>query len=245
MTDKTDIKALREQAETAKVCGGMFAISGEQALSLLDQLEAERQRADRYHFVAMSALEAQAEISEQLGISEDECDGSPEQIHEKIEMLQTELAALKGDQVPVALIDERQGSGGFCLTQHGRRLSLKHGTELFTAPQKPVVDYFSSLVERGKIAAEKAMSKHPQPNYVLLKVAEEAGEVVQAGVHYAEGRMTWEDLEGEVIQLIAMLNRLMVEGDQVNGVRPPQEIESAGGIVTSDHSGDGDDKVGK
>ena len=46
---------------------------------------------------------------------------------------------LKGDQVPVALVDERQGSGGFCLTQHGRRLKLPHGAELFTAPQKPVV----------------------------------------------------------------------------------------------------------
>jgi len=42
--NKTDIAALRELAETAKVCGGMFAISGEQALALLDQFEAERQR---------------------------------------------------------------------------------------------------------------------------------------------------------------------------------------------------------
>lgn len=48
-----------------------------------------------------------------------------------------ELIALKGDQVPVAMVDERQGSGGFCLTQHGRKLNLQHGTELFTAPQKP------------------------------------------------------------------------------------------------------------
>lgn len=46
--------------------------------------------------------------------------------------------SLKGDQVPVALVDERQGSGGFCLTQHGRRLNLPHGTELFTVPHKPV-----------------------------------------------------------------------------------------------------------
>lgn len=46
---------------------------------------------------------------------------------------------MKGDQAPVALVDERQGSGGFCLTQHGRRLKLPHGTELFTAPQKPVM----------------------------------------------------------------------------------------------------------
>ncbi|MFS7308441.1 hypothetical protein [Rahnella inusitata] len=49
------------------------------------------------------------------------------------------IREMKGEQVPVALVDERQGSGGFCLTQHGRRLNLQHGTELFTAPQKPVV----------------------------------------------------------------------------------------------------------
>lgn len=65
------------------------------------------------------------------------------------------------------------------------------------------------------------MIKFPQPNYVLLKVAEEAGEVVQAGVHYAEGRETWENLEGEVVQTMAMLYRLVTEGDQVNGVIPP------------------------
>lgn len=82
-------------------------------------------------------------------------------------------------------------------------------------------DYFSSLVSKARQSAEKAMIKFPQPNYVLLKVAEEAGEVVQAGVHYAEGRETWENLEGEVIQTIAMLFRLVTEGDQVNGVIPP------------------------
>lgn len=49
MTDTTDIKALRRQAETVKACGGIFSISGEQALSLLDQLEAERERADDAH----------------------------------------------------------------------------------------------------------------------------------------------------------------------------------------------------
>lgn len=82
-------------------------------------------------------------------------------------------------------------------------------------------DYFSTLVNAARLAADKAMRKHPQPNYVLLKVAEEAGEVVQAGVHYAEGRMTWQDLEGEIVQLLAMLIRLVTEGDQVNGITPP------------------------
>lgn len=83
-------------------------------------------------------------------------------------------------------------------------------------------DYFGSLVLKARESAEKAMVKFPQPNYVLLKVAEEAGEVVQAGVHYAENRMSWQEVEGEVVQLMAMLFRLMTEGDQVNGVIPPQ-----------------------
>lgn len=83
-------------------------------------------------------------------------------------------------------------------------------------------DYFGSLVLKARESAKKAMVKFPQPNYVLLKVAEEAGEVVQAGVHYAENRMSWQEVEGEVVQLMAMLFRLMNEGDQINGVIPPQ-----------------------
>lgn len=83
-------------------------------------------------------------------------------------------------------------------------------------------DYFSALVAMARKSADKAMRKFPQPNYVLLKVAEEAGEVVKAGVHYAENRMTWEEVEGEIVQLMAMLIRLVTEGDQINGVTPPQ-----------------------
>ncbi|MCC3740260.1 hypothetical protein LLQ54_10235 [Rouxiella badensis] len=48
-------------------------------------------------------------------------------------------------------------------------------------------------------------------------------------------------MEGEVIQLIAMLNRLMVEGDQVNGVKPPKAIEAAGSIVQTGDSDKEDD----
>lgn len=88
-------------------------------------------------------------------------------------------------------------------------------------------DYFSSLVAMARTSADKAMRKFPQPNYVLLKVAEEAGEVVQAGVHYAENRMTWDEVEGEIVQLLAMLIRLVTEGDQINGVTPPQVVRAA------------------
>jgi len=97
-------------------------------------------------------------------------------------------------------------------------------------PPQPVAmpdDYFAALVSKARPAAEKAMRKFPQPNYVLLKVAEEAGEVVQAGVHYAEKRMSWEQVEGEIVQLLAMLIRLVTEGDQINGVTPPENTRAA------------------
>lgn len=86
MTDTTDTAALREQAETAKACGGMFAISGEKALSLLEQPEAERQRADANEPVR--------------------CEGVPQHVHDMIDLqetideLQAEVAELKGEQVP-------------------------------------------------------------------------------------------------------------------------------------------------
>ena len=82
-------------------------------------------------------------------------------------------------------------------------------------------DYFGNLVAKARVAAAKAVIKFPQPNYVTLKIAEEAGEVVRGAVHYAENRMKWEDVEGEVVQLLAMLIRFVTEGDQVNGVIPP------------------------
>ena len=85
--------------------------------------------------------------------------------------------------------------------------------------------YVDNLLERAVAQMLTAQEKFPQPNYVLLKVAEEAGEVVQAGVHLAEGRdFTKDDLDAEIIDLIAMALRLAVEGDQINGV-PPKTFE--------------------
>lgn len=90
------------------------------------------------------------------------------------------------------------------------------------------VDYFGSLVEKSRLSAQKACVKFPQPNYVTLKIAEEAGEVIRAAVHYAEGRMSWNEVEGEIVQLLAMLIRLVTEGDEINGVKPP-DIRAARG----------------
>lgn len=90
------------------------------------------------------------------------------------------------------------------------------------APQAHVAgDYFAELVAKARVAAEKASRKFPQPNYVTLKIAEEAGEVVRGAVPYAEGRMPWDEVEGEIIQLLAMLIRFVTEGDEINGIRPP------------------------
>jgi hypothetical protein len=77
---------------------------------------------------------------------------------------------------------------------------------------------FFALCVEGTIEADRAMKKFPQPNYVISKVAEEAGEVVKAAIHCSEGREKPQEVRSEIKQLIAMLYRLWVEGDQVHGL---------------------------
>lgn len=75
-------------------------------------------------------------------------------------------------------------------------------------------------------SADKAMLKHPAPNYTITKIAEEAGEVVKEAVHTAEGRGDMANLRNEIVQTMAMLIRLYVEGDQVHGLPPVIGIET-------------------
>ena len=91
--------------------------------------------------------------------------------------------------------------------------------ELATA-RREGMEGFGDLVAAAYVEAAKAMHKFPQPNYVISKIAEEAGEVVKAAIHCAEKRETAENVAGEMKQLIAMLIRLWVEGDQVHGLPP-------------------------
>lgn len=84
--------------------------------------------------------------------------------------------------------------------------------------------YFELLVEAARKEADKAMVKFPQPNYVLTKVSEESGEVIKACIHYMEGRESWHNVEAEIIQNLAMLIRLVEEGDQVIGFIPPELV---------------------
>jgi NTP pyrophosphatase (non-canonical NTP hydrolase) len=85
-------------------------------------------------------------------------------------------------------------------------------------------DYFAGLVLAARIRAEKAMVKFPQPNYVLAKLSEEHGEVVKEVVHYAEGRGDWSKLENELIDNLAMMIRLVKEGDQTINFTPPESV---------------------
>ena len=55
---------------------------------------------------------------------------------------------------------------------------------------------------------------------MLNKVAEESGEVIKAVIHYTEGREEWASVEGEIIDNLAMLIRLVAEGIRLSGSRP-------------------------
>lgn len=97
--------------------------------------------------------------------------------------------------------------------EEGRKQGLEEAMRVAEA------DSFDALICDAKEEAERAMQKFPQPNYVISKVAEEAGEVVKAAIHCAEGREEASEVRGEMKQLVAMLYRLWVEGDGVHGLR--------------------------
>lgn len=88
----------------------------------------------------------------------------------------------------------------------------------------PDMDYyersFFALVYSGMNEGNRAMKKFPQPNYVITKFAEEAGEVVKAALHVAENREEMDALRDEMKQVFAIMYRLWIEGDQVHGLKP-------------------------
>ena len=111
---------------------------------------------------------------------------------------------------------------------HGAASCLHDYVQDDLAPQLSVLrdadGHWGDLILAARDEAERAMIKFPQPNYVISKIAEEAGEVVKAAIHCAEGRETAANLRGEMRQLIAMLFRLWVEGDQVHGLPPVSAV---------------------
>lgn len=95
---------------------------------------------------------------------------------------------------------------------------------LDSQPQTMKADYFDLLVDLARQEAAKAISRFPQPNYTLLKFSDESGEVIKGAVHYGENRETWENVEREIIQTLAMTIRFLREGDGISKIYPPQEI---------------------
>ncbi len=93
--------------------------------------------------------------------------------------------------------------------------------------QHTIPDHLQALLVDAHLQAARAMQRYPQPNYVISKVAEEAGEVVKAAIHCAEGRETPEAVRAEIVDAIGMLLRLYIEGDQVHGL-PPISGEARG-----------------
>ena len=85
-------------------------------------------------------------------------------------------------------------------------------------------DKLSTLIAEAREEAARAIKLYPQPNYVISKVAEEAGEVVKAAIHCAEHRERPELVRAEIVQAMAMLMRLYLEGDQVHGLPPIAEV---------------------
>jgi phosphoribosyl-ATP pyrophosphohydrolase len=84
----------------------------------------------------------------------------------------------------------------------------------------------SELFCQAVFEAGVARKKFPQPNYVISKFAEEAGEVVKAAIHCAEGRETSDNVRKEIVQAMAMLLRLYVEGDEVHRLPPIMRSEA-------------------
>ncbi len=124
--------------------------------------------------------------------------------------------------VPIEPTAEMVSKGNFNFDDEFSSVEGIYRAMLSASPTSPSHDNngWLTLVDEAKAEAEKAIMKFPQPNYVISKIAEEAGEVVKAAIHCAESRETWENLREEMKQCIAMLYRLWIEGDQIHGLPP-------------------------
>lgn len=76
------------------------------------------------------------------------------------------------------------------------------------------LDEAQALIADAFASAEKAMVRFPQPNFVAARLGEEAGEVIRAFIHRAEGRGTTAEFRAETVQLIGLALRLYFEGDR-------------------------------
>lgn len=74
------------------------------------------------------------------------------------------------------------------------------------------------LAAKGEVARARAL--FPGAKHILHALSEEYGEVVKAALEIYEGKGTYEKLDSEIVQLIAMCIRLHEEGDPMINLEP-------------------------
>lgn len=183
MTDTTDIKALREaykgvekhahsmrgnpreyQVMTGLCPVNVIEMQAQRIVDLLDQLEAERQRADDAHKYGS------------------ERDAENESLMLTVGRLRVEIAALKGDQVPVGFTSESAlddvADGDAAMFGPDRVVGR---IPLFTAPQKPVVlpEMLSALYRTGFNESYRAIEVYRVED--VKAAIEAAGGIVKGG----------------------------------------------------------------
>ncbi|QHJ82456.1 MAG: hypothetical protein [Bacteriophage sp.] len=161
MKDEFKVATMREQAETAMACGGMFAISGQQAKRMLDRIVELESQIER--ITAQRLQENSMNLKVKL------------HLNERATNAEAELAALKGDQVPVAWTDaeelrdmEKDGCGCMLKVDHANPLTdPRRQIMLYDRPQKPVV--LPSKITMGfKKLADKYECEPNQAQFIAV-----------------------------------------------------------------------------
>lgn len=146
--NQTEIAALR--LEIAKACDNWMPeikIHPKLLEKVLDQLEAERQRAD-VNAQEIRKLESQWEHRSPTQWAYDQACAALHAQRERAKKAEAQLASLKGDQVPFRYMAEWSSPNGGMECDYSEvrsemeDLAAEHDgfvIELFTAPQKPVV----------------------------------------------------------------------------------------------------------
>ena len=79
------------------------------------------------------------------------------------------------------------------------------------------------IFEAAHAEVARARVLFPDPKHLLHALTEEHGEVVKAALDLYSGKGTYEELDKEIIQLIAMCIRLHTEGDPAINLDPPMK----------------------
>ncbi len=77
-----------------------------------------------------------------------------------------------------------------------------------------------NLLTAAQLETARARTLFPDPAHLLHALTEEHGEVVKAALNLYEGKGTYEELDKEIVQLIAMCIRLHEEGDPAINLDP-------------------------